>query len=56
MTNKEKHALVEAAAKFEDGGFEFRMPWEGTLDNRERELFEALVRACRAYHETMNND
>ena len=55
MKPNEKHALIEAAAVFEDYGVEIRMPWEGNLDDREQEFFNSLVRACRAYHERMNH-
>lgn len=52
-TNTEKHALVDAASAFEDRGIDFRMPWECDLDDLERERYEALLAACRAYHKTM---
>jgi hypothetical protein len=49
LTKAEKHALVEAASVFESHGLEFRFPWECDLDDRENELYTALVKACRAY-------
>ena len=37
------HGEIEAAAKvFRERGVDIRLPWEGDLDDRERELFEAL--------------
>ena len=54
-TDDEKHALVAAASAFAYHGVDLRMPWEGNLDEREQEFFNALVRACRRYHERMNN-
>ncbi len=50
----EKHALVDAAAVMEEHGVEIRFPWECSLDDRERELYEALVMACRAYKSTLD--
>ena len=55
MNTKEKHALVDAASAFTYHGGDIRMPWEANLDDREQEFFQALVRACRAYHERMNH-
>ena len=55
MKPNEKHALIEAASVFARQGFEIRMPWEADLDERERELYGALVDACRAYHNRMNH-
>lgn len=45
----EKHALVDAAAVLDEHGLDFRFPWECDLDDREAELYVALVEACRAY-------
>ena len=56
MKTNEKHALIEAAEAFTYHGGEIRMPWEANLDEREQEFFNALVRACRAYHDRMNHD
>lgn len=42
-------ALSAAAAVFADHGIEFSLPWEGTLDDLERERFDALAAACKAY-------
>lgn len=53
ISTREKHALVEAASVFADHGVEIGMPWESDLDDRERELFDALLRACRAYDSEM---
>ena len=55
MKPNEKHALIEAAAEFEDFGVEIPMPWEVDLNERQRELFEALRRVCRAYHDRMKH-
>lgn len=52
-TTKEKHALVEAASEFEERGIDIRFPWECDLDDLERERYEALVWACRAYMQAM---
>lgn len=45
----EKHALVDAAATLEDHGIEVRFPWECTLDDREKEIHDGFVAACRKY-------
>lgn len=55
ITTKEKHALVEAVSAFERRGIDFRMPWECDMDDLERERFQALVEACRAYHSWMKD-
>lgn len=52
-SREEKHALIEAASIFEERGLEIPLPWEGTLDDREQELYTALVLACRAYDKAM---
>lgn len=52
---REKHALVAAASAFEERGIQFAMPWEGDLDDLERERYQALVEACRAYAKEMNH-
>lgn len=46
----EADALSDAAFAFADHGIEFRLPWNGDLDDLEGERYCALVRACRAYH------
>lgn len=51
--NIERHALVDAASAFDEHGIDFRMPWECDLDDLERERYQALLAACRAYHKTM---
>lgn len=45
----EKHALVEASAAMEDHGVDIGLPWEGDLDDREKELYRGLVTASRNY-------
>ena len=54
LTDKEKHAIVEAADAFEQHGIYYHLPWEGDLDDLERDKFTALVEACRAYHSTLS--
>lgn len=51
----ERHGLVDAAEVFGDHGIEFRFPWECDLDDREREMYEALLEACRAYSKWVGN-
>lgn len=53
LTVAEKHALIEAAEAFGECGIEIPLPWEGDLDDRETELYVALVESCRAYSEWM---
>lgn len=50
ITEDEKHALAAAVTAFEHFGIDFRAPWECDLDDLERERFEAMVAACRSYH------
>lgn len=45
----EDDAISEAAMVFANHGIEFCLPWNGDLDDLERERYEALVEACRAY-------
>lgn len=54
LENTEKHAIVDAATEFSERGMDFHVPWESDLDDLERERFEALVAACRAYHKAMS--
>lgn len=54
ISTQEKHALVEAASAFEKHGIDFYLPWEGDLDDLERERYDALVEACRAYVKWMS--
>ena len=49
----EADALSEAAMVFADHGIEFCLPWNGDLDDLERERYEALVAACHAYVEAL---
>lgn len=53
MTDLEKHALVNAAAVFEEHGIDARLPWECDMDDLERGRYRAMLEACRAYHKTM---
>ncbi len=53
-SDDEKHALIAAAAEFEEWT-EIDMPWEGNFGEIERERYEAFVRACRAYHDRMTH-
>lgn len=53
ITNQEGHALSEAVKAFDEHGIDFRLPWDCSLDDLEQERFEALVKACRAYHRAM---
>ncbi len=55
LTDTEKHALIDAAAVFSTFGVEIDMPWEGNLDYADRVLYEALLGACRAYHDRMTH-
>ena len=55
MKTKEKHALIEAAAVFDEHGVEICMPWEGNLDERGQKLYDAFKEACRVYHDRMNH-
>lgn len=54
LSDKEKHAMVEAASEMERHGIDARLPWECDLDDLERERFKALLSACRAYHGWMS--
>lgn len=56
LTIQEKHALIDASHEFEGRGVYISMPWECDQDDREREMFEALLAACRAYAAVMNKD
>lgn len=51
----EADALSDAAFAFADHGIEFRLPWNGNLDDLEGERYCALVRACRAYHRALTD-
>ena len=43
------HGEIEAAAEvFRNAGVDIHLPWEGDLDDREREIFEALRDALMA--------
>jgi len=43
------HGEIEAAAEvFRNHGVDIHLPWEGSLDDREQELFEALREALTA--------
>ena len=46
-------AISDAAMVFAGHGIEFSLPWNCDLDDLERERYEALVAACRAYHAAM---
>lgn len=45
----ERIALSAAIKVMDEKGMDFRGPWECDLDDLERERFEALRDACRAY-------
>lgn len=49
----EADAISEAAMVFAKHGIEFCLPWNGDLDDLERERYEALVEACHAYAEAL---
>lgn len=49
----EGNALAEAVEVFANHGIDFRLPWDCDLDDLERERFDALLAACRAYHRRM---
>ncbi|WP_157100256.1 hypothetical protein [Rhodoplanes sp. Z2-YC6860] len=54
FSTREKHALLDAAMIFQEHGIEIALPWEGDLDDLDRERFQTLRDACRAYHAMMN--
>jgi hypothetical protein len=50
---KERHALQEARDVWQEHGIEICLPWEGDMDDLDRERFQAMREACQAYHSKM---
>jgi hypothetical protein len=55
LQENEADALSVAAFAFADRGIEFKLPWNGDMDDLEAERFEALLNACRAYARAMQD-
>jgi hypothetical protein len=51
--NEREFALTAAAQAFCNRGVTIACPWEGDLDDREREIFDALVAAIDSYNTIM---
>lgn len=56
IANREADALSDAAFAFADRGIEYRLPWNCDLDDLEHGQFEAMVDACRAYHDALTKE
>lgn len=52
----EQDAISEAAMAMADAGFEIKLPWNCNLDDSERAAFDALLKACRDYRHSLDED
>ena len=52
----EDDAISEAARVLRVYGIDIALPWDGDLDDLERERYEGLVEACHAYIAALNHE
>jgi len=51
ISDDRQHALSAASQAFQNRGIDIACPWDGDLDDLERERFDAMVAAIDAYNE-----
>jgi hypothetical protein len=51
ISEDRQHALSAASQAFQNRGIDIACPWDGDLDDLERERFDAMVAAIDAYNE-----